>query len=773
MGFTYGPSPSNSAIAASDPLTVASAGSAHFTVSSVGSNTLSIISGNGQSGAGGTAGGQPLVVEVRDSSGNVVAGRTIHWATVAGTATPTSATSVTGATGRASMTFTFGPSVPGVPIVTSTLSATDPTTGQAVQFTLTALNPPGQLRIVSGNGQFGTVGTASAQPIVAQLVDGSGQPVVGANLAWKVVSGSASLTTVTTTTDATGRITANFNFGPNPGPSVIEAFDPANPAGTLVQATETATAQVVQTLTIVSGNGQIVVGTKPSQPMVVQLTDATTHAPVAGATIHWTTNKGQLAAASSVTDAAGHASDTLTANGANGTINVQASAVLATSPVTFTLNTGLSSITGLTPPEQAVAGALDQTCPLLGTLPHLTPAQADLLARCKDLYTAAGIDPPAAADALGQLVNESAAVQSSAAVNAAEAQYQNINLRLAALRSSSKTSNLNGLALSGPGGTVPIGSLLDTLFGAKGFASDSSDGGLLGNRWGFFATGTIGRGSADARSMTPAYSYDINGLTAGIDYRFRDNWVSGVAAGYSRQNSDLDHDAGHVRMTGWSLSTYSTYSFKNNLYLDGVLIWGNNSFDVSRRIDYTLPTASGGTTSIDQIASGHPGGNLFSAALTFGGDFHKDAWNFSPYAELLSSHLSFDGYSESTLAGQGFGLALTVDSRSTHTFSGLLGTKISFTHSTNWGVVVPTGSIEWQHTFNSPSNAVSAHFTADPNKTPFDIVGNPLDTSFIRLGLGSSFVFTHGRSGFVLYEHTFGRNGMSQDNLGVGLRIEF
>ena len=34
-------------------------------------------------------------------------------------------------------------------------------------------------------------------------------------------------------------------------------------------------------------------------------------------------------------------------------------------------------------------------------------------------------------------------------------------------------------------------------------------------------------------------------------------------------------------------------------------------------------------------------------------------------------------------------------------------------------------------------------------------------------------VFTHGKSGFILFQHMLARTGQSQDNLSLGLRIEF
>jgi uncharacterized protein with beta-barrel porin domain len=777
ISFTYGPAAGIDAIQAAD-LALVNGNIASFGVRALNANALNEVSGNGQAGLINSNSAQPLVVEVLDAAGNPVNGRTINWTTIKGAARPLSTSSVT-MNGKASVGFSYG-ATPS----TSTLVATDAVTGQKVAFTVTGSAPGYHVMIASGDGQDGLPGTPGPQPIVIELLDATNQPVAGHGpLTWSVVSGSATLGMVTTVFDSRGQAKANFNFGTAAGTSIIQVTG-AGPNPQLVQASVTTLpASAAQLLTIVSGNGQVLNGAIASAAMVVQLKNAS-NAPVAGATVYWTATNGNLQAATSVTNGNGQAINTVSAS-ASGAVVVHASTALASTPVTFTMSSALASLPNLTPAESAVAGALDQACAALEVKANLTPAQQDLLARCQNLQVASGIDQTATADALGQLVTETAAAQSNAAVTAATAQFQNITLRLNALRSSSNTdslaadnaSSLNGLSFAGPGGVIPVASLMGALLGDGNTSVADKQSGSGSSRWGFFATGTIGTGAADARSMSPAYNYDINGLTAGVDYRQRDNWVSGVAVGYSHQNTNLqnanlENDAGNILMNGWNVSTYSTWSFHNNLYVDGVLTWGNNSFDLSRQINYYLPGSGGGTT-INQIATAHPGGSLFSAALTFGGDFHKDAWSFSPYAQLISSRMDFDGYQESTLAGPGNGLGLTVDARTVNSFDSVLGTKISYANSTSWGVFIPTASLEWQHEFNSDEQAVTAHFTNDPLQTPFSVFGDPLQNSFIRFGLGASFVMSQGRSGFILYEHTFGQDGVRQDNLGFGIRIEF
>jgi adhesin/invasin len=84
-----------------------------FTATANGLQPASItkISGDNQTGAGGGALAQPLVVEVRDASANPVPNATVSWATSdGGSLTPTSGP--TGIDGRAQATWTLGSSVP-------------------------------------------------------------------------------------------------------------------------------------------------------------------------------------------------------------------------------------------------------------------------------------------------------------------------------------------------------------------------------------------------------------------------------------------------------------------------------------------------------------------------------------------------------------------------------------------------------------------------------------------------------------------------------------
>ncbi len=525
-------------------------------------------------------------------------------------------------------------------------------------------------------------------------------------------------------------------------------------------------------LTIVSGNNQVLPINTQSAPLVVQLKN--NGVPIANATINWSAANGTLATPTSLTDANGKATNTVILRQA-GAASVSASSTSpAAGPITFALNGGLASLGGLTPPEIAVANSLDHACPALAGLATRTRAEQSLLDQCQALASAAASHPDQVANALNQMLPHDALIQTNASVLITTAQFDNIKARLAALRSGSGSDHFGGLAFSTPDGSVPFGSLTQAALGLDDKPVDKKQGVGDGfDRWGFFATGSFGNGSADPRSVTPGYGFHTGGLTAGVDYRFNDHAIFGVSAGYANYSSNVDNVGGGLDTHGWNLSAYSSFFRQDNWYLDGVLTYGNNSYDIRRRIIYTLTTAIG-TDTVNQTATSSSSGNTFAGAFTLGRDFSKGQLSFGPYLRGIYTHTDFGSYQEVLQSDQsGNGLGLVIGSRSTQNISSVLGAKINYASSQSWGVLMPHAEFEWEHDFEDNPDSINAHFLQDPTATPFQLRGDSIDTNFFRLGLGLSFQFTHGRSGFIYYEKTLGLSNITQNNISLGFRMEF
>jgi len=177
---------------------------------------------------------------------------------------------------------------------------------------------------------------------------------------------------------------------------------------------------------------------------------------------------------------------------------------------------------------------------------------------------------------------------------------------------------------------------------------------------------------------------------------------------------------------------------------------------------------------VNQNAKASAGGSNRSASLTFGHDFHHAAWAFSVYGRGTYSIMDFDAFREKLdNSAAGSGLALSVQSRSVTQLSSILGGKVDYAHSADWGILMPHFELEWQHEYRGDPDNFVATFINDPSATPITVTGDAIDKSYFRLGVGLSVVMTHGRSGFVLYQRVLGQKGISQENLSIGIRVEF
>jgi uncharacterized protein (TIGR03437 family) len=181
---------------------------------------LRLISGNNQSAQAGTALAAPLVVELDSTGGVGLSGSTINWRVASGSATLTTASTVTDSSGLTSNTLRFPSTANGTAQIIASLS-TDPT--KSVTFTATAvpnITVTG-LQILSGNNQSAIVNTGFGAPLVVQLnaANGvaSGVPVQFS------ATGPGLLSANTVNTDASGQARVNITAGGTQGAVTVLA----------------------------------------------------------------------------------------------------------------------------------------------------------------------------------------------------------------------------------------------------------------------------------------------------------------------------------------------------------------------------------------------------------------------------------------------------------------------------------------------------------------------------------------------------------------------
>jgi len=294
--------------------------------------------GNNQTGAAGAALAAPISVTVLDQDGDPMSGVSVTFAVTAGGGSLGTPNATTNSSGVASTIWTLGSTAGsnnnqasvtvtgyGGPIVGFMASAT---AGAATQIGKTA-------------GDAQTAEVAQAVPVAPKVLlrDALNNPVVGATVAWTVLTGGGSVGAATSLTDAGGEATIAWTLGPQVGSGVHSLRASLGALNATFTGTGVLTAGV---LSLNGGDNQSapINSAVATTPSVLVRTPGGGGVPVGGATVNWavTSGGGSTSAATSVTNASGIAAIGWTLGGTPGANNQGLSATvtgLTGSPVAF------------------------------------------------------------------------------------------------------------------------------------------------------------------------------------------------------------------------------------------------------------------------------------------------------------------------------------------------------------------------------------------------------------------------------------------------------
>ena len=296
---------------------------------------IAFVGGGGQAGTVGALVALNPGVRVTDANGNALAGIAIFFDVVSGGGTITGDSTVTDASGLATVgSWRLGPT-PGV----HTLRA------QAVGLPLLATvnvtasaGAPSSLQVVEGgSGLSALVGQPVGTNPVVRVRDAFGNPVPGSSVTWQVVAGGGSITgSATTTTNAEGRATVGgWTLGPAQGVNSLQART-SNGIVATISATGIGIPAGFEPASPLSQDG--VSNFQVEKIPRVRVFDAQ-NVPVAGVPVLFTLvgGSGTLTGTAAVSDENGIAAPGDWKVGAAGTSTVQASVPgLSVPPVVFT-----------------------------------------------------------------------------------------------------------------------------------------------------------------------------------------------------------------------------------------------------------------------------------------------------------------------------------------------------------------------------------------------------------------------------------------------------
>ncbi len=180
---------------------------------------MRIVQGNNQSGDPGQRLPLALVAQVTDAGGNILEGVPVVWEVVTpGTLTLANVVTASDYLGRVSASVTLG-STPG----THQVRVRSREGSAVATFSVTVNVTVSQLVKVSGDNQTTVIHAAFGAPLVVQANDDRGRPVAGLQISFAVVSGTATLSASTATTNTQGQASVSVTAGATAGPITVRA----------------------------------------------------------------------------------------------------------------------------------------------------------------------------------------------------------------------------------------------------------------------------------------------------------------------------------------------------------------------------------------------------------------------------------------------------------------------------------------------------------------------------------------------------------------------
>jgi len=338
------------------------------------------------------------------------------------------------------------------------------------------------------------------------------------------------------------------------------------------------------------------------------------------------------------------------------------------------------------------------------------------------------------------------------------------NNRLSALRGGATRTSSDDLAFNLNGQQFPMG-LMSAVLGLDSddqSAANAQPGGLFGQRFGLFFSGIIRRGERDATVKETGFEFDGWQALAGIDYRFTNQLVAGVALGAGKIDAELDQSGGSLTSRSRFFTLFASLTPNERAYFDLAYSRLSNDYDQARLIDLTaqgVPLA---------LASGESQGEQFSLSLSAGYEFSFDATSLVPNVRWTKGQTEIDGFTER--GPSNFNLILPDQSFESQQFAA--GINVSHAFSTANGVIVPFANVELiAETKNDAFRLLPRFARFNTAATPIDIAAS--DQRYGRFDVGMTMLRSNGWQFALSYSETFAFEFLSSSSLQFSGRFEF
>jgi outer membrane autotransporter protein len=274
-------------------------------------------------------------------------------------------------------------------------------------------------------------------------------------------------------------------------------------------------------------------------------------------------------------------------------------------------------------------------------------------------------------------------------------------------------------------------------------------------RWGAWVSGLGGFGTVAGDASNSPSSYNLAGLTAGLDYAFDPRLTAGVTIGYSSSTSWTTDTPGQSTTDQGQIGLYGRYR-EGAFSLGGLAGYGRAQSRLTQSI--LLPgvapmTALGSTTANQFFGFVQTG---YRIDINTGANAH-----LTPFARLQGSTTTQAAYNETGVGP----LDLTIAAQTMNSLASVLGTQVGW----SIGSTDVNLQVGWSHEFGDTSIPSTVSFVGAPAATfNSQSVATPRDGAV--LGLGVSTRIADQAKLYARYDGQL-NGGTTSHIISAGLRI--
>jgi outer membrane autotransporter protein len=261
-------------------------------------------------------------------------------------------------------------------------------------------------------------------------------------------------------------------------------------------------------------------------------------------------------------------------------------------------------------------------------------------------------------------------------------------------------------------------------------------------KWGAWGGGLGGLGTVGSGASLGGTTYNVAGFAGGLDRRFTDAFLAGVALGYTTGSQWVSGFSGQGFSNTVDVGLYGSF-LQGPVYLDGIVGYAYSGNQLNRSIN--IPGLAG-RTAVGQAGANQVYGQVEGGyRVELGGD--ADAY-LTPFARFQGYTGTQNAFTESGAQS----LSLNVAATTTSSLRTVLGAQLGGAMNMGWRDKLSAQlRLGWSHEYADTSRPVAVSFVGAP-ASPFTTYGVSPTRDGAVVGISASTAVADAASLYARYE---------------------